>query len=544
MEECISRHSVYCYISTKAACDPCRTIYLCPSAAWAASLKRAEQFALQSGWQALAEESGSVLVVPVISGQWKEESKSLLMDIYRETRNQFLSRSKKAVWGRSGRLWCWETMLYAVGYDDGAVFTGNVLVQHPNMFAAVVLVNGTPEDYSPADHPSNHWLVPEVSSGYHVKNRDIPVHLWILEKNSQRAEYARDYFCQSYGLRETSETETKGWRGQITASKENPANQTRVLMGDFCWRNQYLNQRIMTECFEHVIRWKNSPDGTLALTDSRKEFYENPRFLRRTISVGNVTYEYFVHLPEGKAEEECKKLPLVFTVHGRGEPAWLFTTKNGWDALADKTGEFILVSPDSPGNIWFLPRDGQLFPQIVRDMEREFQIDVSRVYLTGFSNGGMMVRETAVSYPQLFAGVSPWNAPVGNTGAMMKEDTNRMQPEFDMEFTSVLQAFRESGYEMPCAFFFGDQDGAAKAEKDLMLQPMLEANGCVDMERSDEGRFAKVSYKNREGKTRVTVTIMKDMPHGAVYEESRLAWNFLKHFRREEKRCKIEEYVL
>ena len=30
----------------------------------------------------------------------------------------------------------------------------------------------------------------------------------------------------------------------------------------------------------------------------------------------------------------------------------------------------------------------------------------------------------------------------------------------------------------------------------------------------------------------VSVTIMRDMPHGAVYEESRFTWEFLKQFRR------------
>lgn len=539
---------LYCYISTQAACDPCRTIYLCPPGPEAATLKAAEEFAIRSGWQALAEENGSVLIVPVVCGSWSDMPKSLFMEIYKKTANGFETRSGQAIWGRQGKLWCWETMLYLAGYGDGAVFAGNVLVEYPNMFAAAALIDGVPDDYTGGEALSCHWLVPNVSDGYRRKNREIPVHVWMFQNHSSvlggsvlpKTEAARDYFVQSYGETVMSEVHTGLWHGYMTASQAAPACQTRVLgrdqdaafPTDFEAEGGELSRTIFTQCFEHVIRWKNSPDGTLALTDSREEFYASPRFGHRRTAVDGREYDYFVHLPKGKTGQQVKGLPLVFTVHGRGEPAWLFTSKNGWDRLADETGEFVLVSPDSPGNIWFLPRDGKIFPQIVKDMVEEFGIDESRVYLTGFSNGGMIVREVAVSYPELFAGVSPWNAPVGNTAAMMKADSGIMVPEFDKEFTAALDKFLKSGYGMPCAFIFGDKDRAAVMEKDLMIKPMLEANDCVSGIQEEKEGYSITCHKNSQGKTMVTVTVMKDMPHGAIQEESRLTWQFLREFRR------------
>lgn len=526
-------HPLYSYVSQKAACDPCRTIYVCPPASAAANVEEAERFAVRTGWKALAEEDGAVLVIPVVPDGWSKEPKSLLMDIYKETCNGFLSESKQAIWGRQGRLWCWETMLYLAGYEDGAVYAGNVLAEYPNLFAAAALVNGVPDDYPAADACSDHWLVPQVSAGYRRKKREIPVHLWLFLEDCREAEEALRYFGESYGAYRESGTDVEGLCGRMRVSAENPACQMRVFGGSFAPEDIGLARVIMKQCFRHVIRWKNGPDGTLALTDSREEFYQNPRFLRRSVTVGDNRYDYFVHLPAGKRGEALQKLPLVFTVHGRGEPAWLFTSKNGWDELADRTGEFILVSPDSPGNIWFLPRDGMVFPEIVHHMVEEFGIDEKRVYLTGFSNGGMMVREVAVRYPGLFAGVSPWNAPVGNTGAMQRADTSDMKPEYDEEFTAVLDAFLESGYEMPCAFVFGDKDKAANADTDLMIGPMVRANNLIETERREEKDFSAVSYQNEDGETLVTVTVWKDMPHGAVREESRLTWEFLRRFRRE-----------
>ena len=83
---------------------------------------------------------------------------------------------------------------------------------------------------------------------------------------------------------------------------------------------------------------------------------------------------------------------------------------------------------------------------------------------------------------------------------------------------------------MPFAFIFGDKDKAACAENDPMAEPMVAANGCTSMETAKGDGFPMVSYKNPNGQAMVIVTIMKNMPHGAVYEESRLTWEFLRQF--------------
>jgi hypothetical protein len=49
---------------------------------------------------------------------------------------------------------------------------------------------------------------------------------------------------------------------------------------------------------------------------------------------------------------------------------------------------------------------------------------------------------------------------------------------------------------------------------------------------TDGERFQTFLYHNAEGQTRVCFTLMKNMPHGAVYDQSRATWEFLKHFRR------------
>lgn len=528
MYDIISSKTLYYYISSKASCDPCKTIYLCAPGFACASIEAAEQFAVKSGWQAMAEEQEAILVVPVAWNGWNAEPVTLLMEIYNETKNSFPTRSGEAVWGRTGSLWCWETILYLVGYEDGAVFAGDLLVSYSNMFAGVALVNGVPSDYSKAEEPSSHWMVKNVSEDYTMKNMEIPVHLWLFEENEEIAQKAVDYFTSS-------------------CSKENPAEQVRLFVDEFSSEDTRLSRMIFEECFNHVIRWKNSPDGTLALVDSKREFYANPRFIRHAAVVGKHSYDYFVHLPEGKTVAQVKGLPLLFTVHGRGEPAWMFTTKNGWDILADETQEFVLVSPDSPGNIWFVLRDNEIFEKIVTQMLEEYQIDETRVYLTGFSNGAMLTREMAYCRPHLFAAIAPSNGPWFDTISMQLIDTSKPPKELAPEAYQMMEEFEQSGWEMPCAFFYGDNDPAANAQENKALELMLRVNHCEEhsyktytkdnfftLEKGyKEGeRFHTEVYCQEDQSARVCVTLMKNMPHGAIAEETRFTWEFLKCFYR------------
>ncbi len=534
---------IYFYVSTKAACDPVRTIYLCAPARDAASLEGVERFAKASGWIDIAQEQGAVLVVPTAEHGWEAEPPSLLLDLYNKTRNSFKTRGKSAIWGREGKLWCWETILYIVGYKEGAIFAGNFVTAHPNFAAAAALVDGLPENFEAGDWPSDHWLVRTVSEDYSVRNRDIPVCLWLFGAEPEAARPVMDYFGrgrkaipQMLGTIETT----------VCRNEENHAAQVRLVTGEFTAEEE-RSRFIFSEEFARMIRWKNGPDGTLALIDSREEFYADPRFVRQTVEMNGNAYDYFVHLPAGREPEQVKGLPVVFTVHGRGEPAWMFTVKNGWDTLSDETGEFILVSPDSPGNIWFIQRDGDVFAKIIDELAEKYGIDTERVYLTGFSNGAVMTREMAWYRPDLFAGISPSNGPWFDTRSMQLTDTSRPPQMISSETETLMENFAREDWEMPCVFFYGDNDPAAVPQEDTVPALMLTANRCADTPAriytadnyftKEKGyvegdRFKTSVYCDEKGSARVFVTIMKNMPHGAIRDESRFAWECLKRFRR------------
>jgi len=533
----------YIYVSTRACYDPVKTIFIFAPGEEAKDLASAQRFAHRSGWQALAEYDAAVLLLPLAPKGWAAEQISLPGAIYNKVRNMVESRNGKSLMGREGKLWCWETLIYLVGYEDGAVFAGNCVVAEPSRFAATALIGGAPNDYSAGTLPSSHWLVRNVSSDYAVRNDQIPSSLWLLGVPEADARQAVEYFAAAGGFEQTPKQDVMG-ELQVCCYQNGTNPAQRLMLSERpALSGLSLAHIIMEEYFEHTIRWKNGPDGTLRRRLGRAGFYTNPRFLHSAVTVDCLEYAYSVHLPDGLSSGEVTGLPILFSVHGRGEPAWLFAEKNGWDVLADETQAFALVCPDSPGNIWQLKRDGHAFAAMINKLCADYGLDRTRVYLTGFSNGGTITREVGSAYPQLFAAIAPYNAPVHVPELVMSDViSSRLLP---------------SGYELPYWVYVGDNDPAAGVDVDEQLEIMLAVNRCArrpaqglttcfapDEVRTGKNyyttargyaegdRFRTLVYHDSDGIPRVGYTVMKNMPHGAIYEQSQAAWEFLRHFRR------------
>lgn len=539
----------YSYISTRAAYDPVKTIIVFAPDEAAATYEGVSQFAEESGWQSLAEKDAAVLLVPVAEGGWKNQSTSVFCNLYNEIRNACRSQNGNSLIGRRGTLWLWETMIHIAGYKEGAEFAHRCTLQYPNHFASAALIDGLCDDYSLLDLPSDHWLVKNVSDDYKVLNREIPVNLWLIGTEEKKAAEAISRYTEinSFPINDKEDITVNGIQAESYFNPSNPAERILFTKQTYAY-DTVLADAILSGLFDHVIRWKNSPDGTLALIPGHRDFYQDGVFETSSVEVNHIVYPFSVHIPGGLSKEETRNLPLVFTVHGRGEPAWLFAVKNGWRELCDETGAFIVAAPDSPGNIWFFDRDHEVFEAMIRKIHELYAIDRERVYLTGFSNGGQITREVGTAHPELFAAIAPFNGPAHIPGFTKEE--------------AVDSAILEKGYELPYFVSIGDNDAATGLDIDDQLEVMLKANGCTLKQGSGHSRFAPdeirtaagfytkdeypqaermttLLWHNKDGEERVAFTVMKNMPHGQITDQTRAAWNFLKQFRRPENSRKI-----
>jgi poly(hydroxyalkanoate) depolymerase family esterase len=109
--------------------------------------------------------------------------------------------------------------------------------------------------------------------------------------------------------------------------------------------------------------------------------------------------------------------PLVVALHGCTQTAGSYDRGTGWSQLADQLG-FVVLFPEqqtanNPKNCfsWFLPGDtardsGEALSirQMIAKAEEEFDIDCSRIFVTGLSAGGAMTSVMLATYPEVFAG--------------------------------------------------------------------------------------------------------------------------------------------
>ncbi|MDP4173794.1 MAG: prolyl oligopeptidase family serine peptidase [Bacteroidota bacterium] len=120
-----------------------------------------------------------------------------------------------------------------------------------------------------------------------------------------------------------------------------------------------------------------------------------------------ITLDYLLYLPEGYSKTG-KKWPLVLFLHGAGERGsdLSYVKRHGPPKLVEqgKSFPFILVSPQCPDDsVWYTNILGSLLDEI----EKKYNVDKEREYVTGLSMGGNGTWKMAERYPNRFAAIAP-----------------------------------------------------------------------------------------------------------------------------------------
>ena len=164
--------------------------------------------------------------------------------------------------------------------------------------------------------------------------------------------------------------------------------------------------------------------ASLALTGCDTDDLETAK----SIQVAGCTRHYLEHVPLGL--DESTPVPLVIDIHGFGGTANSQRENSGFKEIADEEG-FIVVYPI--GNIFFESEEGivkkermQSFnagltccgrsvtddiddvgfiAELIEKIKLEYNIDETRIYATGMSNGGALAQRLAVEVPYTFAAI-------------------------------------------------------------------------------------------------------------------------------------------
>lgn len=119
-----------------------------------------------------------------------------------------------------------------------------------------------------------------------------------------------------------------------------------------------------------------------------------------SLQVGDRTRYYDLHVPSSYIKGQS--LPLVLVFHGAGGDGRAMQQLTGFSQLAEQE-KFLVVYPDAIDKHWDARRRVQpetkndigFISALIEQLEQDYTLDRNRIYVTGFSNGGMFAHRVA-----------------------------------------------------------------------------------------------------------------------------------------------------
>lgn len=191
--------------------------------------------------------------------------------------------------------------------------------------------------------------------------------------------------------------------------------------------------------FSETRRWQNDTYGCY---QKRTNFTERGFIAHvKDSSLGcnnGFAHTWYEYIPP-KLRGSVEKVPLLFYFHGGGCVPLYGAEQSGWHDVADREN-FIVVYPeasqDNRWNVWNdrcdqngmqLCSDKDFFLSLIEHMKTVHPIDETRIYVSGFSMGGMMSNAMACALPGVVAAAAPCNAYNEGYFSSFNSFMNRMQ---------------------------------------------------------------------------------------------------------------------
>jgi poly(hydroxyalkanoate) depolymerase family esterase len=134
-----------------------------------------------------------------------------------------------------------------------------------------------------------------------------------------------------------------------------------------------------------------------------------------TVTVNGTKRSYIAYVPKNLDENR----PLLISCHGMNQDAAYQRNMLQIERVAD-TAKFVTVFPEGIDRSWDISgdRDINFMKALIDEMVSKYQIDRNRVYLSGFSMGGMFTYHAMNKIPDLIAAFAPISGyPMGGATA-------------------------------------------------------------------------------------------------------------------------------
>lgn len=179
------------------------------------------------------------------------------------------------------------------------------------------------------------------------------------------------------------------------------------------------------------------------------------------------TRNFNIHIPSNY--DSTKRYPLVLSFHGGRGDSESQASISKIRAKADKEG-FISVEPNGLGKSWnagvccdYAYENGiddvSFVNTLLDHLGKNYCIDNTKVFATGFSNGARMVHRLGCELAQRFAAIAPISAPITNLDPLTSEDAFECKP------ARPIPIFQFHGMLDSCNPFVGGTTGGGTVQE-------------------------------------------------------------------------------
>lgn len=312
---------------------------------------------------------------------------------------------------------------------------------------------------------------------------------------------------------------------------------------------------------ELLKKWENTGKGLY------KEMYQRDNFWER--------WAVYTPLSISRPENKDRKYPLLFVLHGGGMPInW--EECSGFLPIAARE-ELIVCLPQN--------HSVENIMRIFEKLKKEYPIDESRVYSTGYSQGSMQTNALMFAHPEILAAVAPCGCLAGpfSTG-MVDEEAVQSVAKFRIP-TFIMCGQQEGLYLVPyyedapvAGGMYGEnkpnigkKDGSeedkklelAAPTKEFKLESLnlrLRASNCKEVTMEQvlasansvdvvcrkigmpfDSTQVQVIYGwdhyigtvvDKYGDDYLKIVAVENFPHWPIPSMAEMAWDFMKHFSR------------
>lgn len=373
----------------------------------------------QSGWIDRADEEKLVLYVlePGSSGEWGTPAEEFA---YMETAVGHFADAR-------GNYYQPSEAYYAVGYDSAGSALQQVVMRDPILFAAGAFVDASEIDPQFLQSLDSDFYATPDWDGNQVASSEVPMPVWLINSaTSATTDGVVDHW------KEANQTSSKGTGyqgGQIFEQEPGTlygyvAESSRVAVGvleQTNIRKNHKQEQLDEKIYDFLSSYTRYGGNVGGNTVGFRPDYDKLGVTYQTMVVNNRLREYLVYVPHKAklAAARGEDVPLVFTLHGSGMTMHMMFDYSRWWEVADEEG-FILVAPTSTNNgratAWATDStsaDFTFIDQVLTDVKTNHNIDESRVYLNGQSNGSAMAQAIGrnLTYSKNFTAIGSTSFP-------------------------------------------------------------------------------------------------------------------------------------